>query len=186
MKRTTRPSRRRPRSVRLTPEVRAYLRKLERLRAGRDPIALLKTGPARVARAVRGLTRRQMLRRPARGTWSILEILGHLHDTEVVYGYRWRLTVAQPGATLQDYDQDVWTRELHHRQADPKRLLAQIAAMRTGSVDAVLRVPRKHWTRAGFHTARGREPLERSLRQIAGHDFNHIGQIRAIREKYGW
>jgi hypothetical protein len=53
-------------------------------------------------------------------------------------------------------------------------------------VDVVLRVPRKTWKRAGFHTARGREPLERSLRQIAGHDFNHIAQIRVIREKYGY
>ena len=186
MKRATRPSPKRPRSVRRSPELRAYLRKLERFRAGRDPIVLLKTGPTRIARAVQGLTRRQMLRRPARGKWSILEILGHLHDTEVVYGWRWRLTAAEPGSTLLDYDQDTWTRELRHRQADPKRLLAQIAAMRAGSVDVVLRVPRRTWKQAGFHTSRGREPLERSLRQIAGHDFNHIAQIRAIREKYGF
>lgn len=186
MNRARRPSPKRSRTARLSPELRAYLGKLERFRAGRDPIALLKTGPARVAHAVRNLTRRQMLRRPARGKWSILEILGHLHDTEVVYGWRWRLTLAQPGLPLQDYDQDAWTAQLRHRKADPRKLLAQIAVMRGASLDLVLRVPRKQWKRAGMHTARGRETLERSLRQIAGHDINHIEQIRAIRAKYGW
>ena len=187
MKRVRRRSRKAVVRPRKDPALRAYLAKIERFRAGREPVALMRTGPARFERAVRGLTRAQMRRRPARGKWSILEILGHLHDTEVVYGYRWRLMAAEPGSVLQDYDQAGWARDLRHRNADAKRLLEQIRAMRQGTLDFLARVPRRKWkVRYGYHTARGRETRDRSVKQIAGHDGNHLAQIAAIRKKYGW
>lgn len=187
MKRVRRRSRKAVARARKDPALRAYLAKIERYRAGREPVGLLRTGPARFARAVRGLTRAQMRRRPARDKWSILEILGHLHDTEVVYGWRWRLMAAEPGSVLQGYDQAKWAQDLKHRNANAKRLLTQIAAMRQGTLDFLSRVPRRKWKkRFGHHTERGRETLERSVRQIAGHDGNHLAQIIAIRQKYGW
>ena len=63
----------------------------------------MKQAPAKFARAVAGLSPNQMRKRPARGKWSIVEILGHLQDTEVVYGYRLRFSLAQPGANLEGY-----------------------------------------------------------------------------------
>jgi hypothetical protein len=187
MKRVRRRSRKAVARARKSPEIRAYLAKLERYRAGRDPVALLRTGPARMERAVRGLSRKQMRRRPSPEKWSIVEILGHLHDTEVVYGYRWRMMAAEPGSMIQGYDQARWARDLKHRNADPKRLLAQIRVMRVGTLDLLSRVPRRHWDRRhGHHTERGRETLLKSVRQVAGHDGNHIAQIQAIRRKYDW
>jgi hypothetical protein len=187
MKRARRRTRKTGLPGRHDPALRAYLAKLERHLAGRDSVALLRTGPARLARAVRGLRKAQLRRRPARDKWSILEILGHLHDTEVVYGYRWRMMAAEPGAVIQAYDQARWARDLRHRNANAGRLIDQIRAMRQGSLDLLARVPRRQWkNRYGLHTERGRETLERSVRQVAGHDGNHIAQILAIREKYGW
>jgi hypothetical protein len=94
---------------------------------------------------------------------------------------------AEPGAVLQGYDQARWTRDLRHRSGDARRLLEQIRVLRQGSLDLLARVPRRLWKkRYGIHTERGRETLERSVRQIAGHDGNHLAQIRGIRDKYGW
>jgi len=182
------PSARRTRSRRIaiTPEVRAYVRKIDAYRAGRNPIGLMKTAPAKFARAVAGLSAAQMRRRPSRGKWSIIEILGHLHDTEVVYGYRYRLSLSQPGSDILGYDQARWADELRHRRSKAKRLLEQIRILREGNLDAVLRVPRRSWKRYGMHSERGKETVQRTLELIAGHDLNHIDQIRAIRNKYGW
>ncbi|HYQ89770.1 MAG TPA: DinB family protein, partial [Candidatus Binatia bacterium] len=72
------PKAKRPKRVSLTPELKAYIRKTENYRAGREPIALMKKAPAKFARAVAGLSASQMRKRPARGKWSIIEILGHL------------------------------------------------------------------------------------------------------------
>ncbi|MBI4364825.1 MAG: DinB family protein [Candidatus Latescibacteria bacterium] len=114
-----------PRRVSISPELRAYIRKTDRYRAGRDPIKLQRSAPEKFARAIAGLSAKQMRRRPAPSKWSIIEILGHLHDTEVVYGYRNRLSLSQPGCTILGYDQAEFVRQLRHRRADAKRLIAQ-------------------------------------------------------------
>jgi uncharacterized damage-inducible protein DinB len=172
--------------VRLTPELRAYIRRTDRFRAGRDPIPLLRTGPGKIARAVAGLSLAQLRRRPAKGKWSIIEILGHLVDTEFAYGWRDRLSLGQSGSEILGYDQAAWVREFNYRRAKPRSLLAQMAAMRGATLDLVLRLPRRTWNRYGLHTERGKQTVRRNLELIAGHDLNHLSQIRAIRKKFGW
>ena len=175
-----------PRKVKLSTEVRAYIRKTDRYRAGGDPVQLQRSAPTKFERAIRGLSARQLRRRPASGKWSIIEILGHLHDTEVVYGYRNRLSLSTTGSLIMGYDQARWVVELHHRRSDAKRLLAQIRVLREGNLDTILRVPRRNWKRYGMHNERGRQTVRRNLELIAGHDLNHLDQIRAIRKKFGW
>lgn len=178
---------RRKKRVTVSPEIRAYVRKIDNYRAGRDPVALMKAAPAKFARAVRGLTPARMRRRPARGKWSIIEILGHLHDTEVVYGYRYRLSLSEPGSPIQGYDQAVWVKELRHQsRGNAKRLLERIAVAREGTLEMLRQVPRRNWKRYGWHTERGKETVRRTMELIAGHDLNHLDQIKAIRTKYGW
>ncbi len=180
------PRRAKSRRVKITPEVRAYIRKTDLYRAGRDPIKLQRSAPAKFARAIQGLNAKQMRRRPTSGKWSIIEILGHLHDTEVVYGYRNRLSLSEPGAVILGYDQAEFVKQLRHQRADAKRLIAQIRALREGNLDTVLRVPRRNWKRYGMHNERGRQTVRRNIEMIAGHDLNHLDQIRAIRRKFGW
>ncbi len=180
----TRSARARP--GRIAPEFRAYMRKIDGYRAGRAPLPLLRTGPDKIARAVLGLSRRQLRRRPAPGKWSILEILGHLVDTEYVYGYRYRLALAQPGSLIQSYDQAQWVKEFRYQNWDARRLLHQIKQLRGGTLELLARTSGKRWKRYGWHTERGKETVRRTAELIAGHDLNHLDQIRAIRRRYGW
>ena len=170
----------------IAPEFRAYIRKIDGYRAGGNPIAMMKVAPGKLARAVAGLSASQMRKRPARGKWSIVEILGHLQDTEVVYGYRMRLSLAQPGSTILGYDQALWTQELRHRRGNAKRLLDRIRVLREGNLEMVTQVPRSKWKRYGLHNERGRESVRRVLELVAGHDLNHLDQIKAIKKKYAW
>lgn len=179
-----------PRRVRVSPGVRAsiaqYIAKIDRYRAGRDPLVVMRAAPAKLERAVRGLTRAQLRKRPSRGKWSIEEILGHLVDTEVVYGYRYRMALAQPGMPIQAYDQERWGEVFRGRRAGVPRLLEQIRALRAVNLDLVSGVPRTWWARHGVHSERGRETVRRTLELIAGHDENHLDQIMAIRKRFGW
>lgn len=178
----------RRRRVKAAPALREYLRKTDRLRAGRDPIPLLRTGPAKFARAVAGLKPAQLRRRPAPGTWSIQEILGHLCDTEVVYGYRYRMALGQSGSPIQGYDQERWVVEMgyNRKRWSAKRLLTHIASLRRSTLYLFANMPRGAYERYGMHSERGRETVRRTQELIAGHDLNHLGQIKAIRKKYGW
>lgn len=171
---------------RIRPEFRAYMKKIDRYRAGRAPIPLMKTASAKLERAVRGLDRRQLRKKPARGKWSIADILGHLVDTEIVYGYRYRMALAQPGMPIQAYDEPAWASAFTYRTRDVKKLLRQIRTLRQVNLDLVTSVPRPWWKRYGHHSERGRETVHRTLELIAGHDLNHLDQIKAIRKKYGW
>ena len=172
--------------ARVAPEFREYMKKIQGYRAGRDPIALMRTGPQKIARAVAGLNRAQLRRRPAPGKWSIAEILGHLVDTEVVYGYRYRMALSQPGMPIQAYDQATWTNALRHNRREARRSVVQIQFLRGVNLDLLTSVPRSEWKRYGVHSERGKETVRRTVELIAGHDLNHLNQILAIRKKYGW
>ncbi|MEK7204921.1 MAG: DinB family protein, partial [candidate division NC10 bacterium] len=50
----------------------------------RDPLAGAAATPAKIVSLIRGLTPRELARRPAPGKWSIQEIIRHLADTEMV------------------------------------------------------------------------------------------------------
>lgn len=179
--------RRKSKRIVITPEIRAYVRKIDAFRAGREPIALMKTGPSKFARAVAGLSAAQMRRRPAPGKWSIIEILSHLNDTEVVYGYRYRMALAESGSPIQGYDQARWIDQLRHRRGNARRLLEQIRAARASNLELLAQSPRRIWPkRYGMHSERGKETVRRTVELIAGHDLNHLSQIQAIRKKYGW
>jgi uncharacterized damage-inducible protein DinB len=181
------PSSKRSKRIAVSPAMRAYIRKTEAFRAGREPIALMRTAPKKFARAVAGLSASQMRRRPARGKWSIIEILSHLNDTEVVYGYRYRMALAEPGSPIQGYDQDRWIDALRHRRGNAKRLLDQIRVARESNLEMLAQVPRRSWKkRYGMHSERGKETVLQTVELIAGHDLNHLSQIQAIRKKYGW
>jgi uncharacterized damage-inducible protein DinB len=178
----------RHRTVR-SPELKAYLAKTDAYRAGRDPMTLMRGAPARLSRAVAGLTPTQLRRRPAKGKWSIQEIVGHLMDTEVVYAYRWHMAFAQSGSPIQGYDQEHWVREEDYRNRKWKvsAMLAHITAMRRATLYYLERLPRgSERKRFGMHTERGRETVRRTQELIAGHDINHREQIKAIRRRFGW
>jgi hypothetical protein len=173
-------------SIRITPEIRAYIAKIDRYRDGDDPLRIMRAAPAKLERAVRGLSAARLRRRPARGKWSIEEIVGHLLDTEVVYGYRMRMALAQAGSPIQAYDQARWTEVFRGRRGGVPKLLARIRLLREVNLALVTGVPRAWWSRYGMHSERGKETVRRTLELVAGHDRNHLDQIRAIRKRFGW
>ena len=186
MKSITRTRARRRSRPKIRQEFRDYIRKIDSYRAGRPPMPLLRTGPSKVARAVKGLKPSQLRRRPARGKWSIAEILGHLLDTEIVYGYRCRMALSESGRPVQAYNQAVWTETLRHRRRNVPRTVAQIQLLRKINLELVGSVPRRTLKRYGEHPERGRETVRRTLELVAGHDLNHLDQIQAIKKKFGW
>src|SRR5690349_19681354 len=144
-----------PKRARITPEIRAYVRKIDGYRAGREPLPLLRVGPAKIARAIQGLRSAQLRKRPAPGKWSIAEILGHLVDTEVVYGYRYRLALSQPGVPIPGYDEATWAVALRHRNRNTARLMEQIVTLRKINLELIESMPRRTWQRYGMHSERG-------------------------------
>lgn len=145
----------------------------------RRVLSALAAAPRAIVRTLGRASRRKLARRPARGEWSVTEVLGHLLDAEVTLGFRIRKLAAEPGAAVVAWDQDRWTDGLRHRRADPRTLAAAYGALRAANVDQVRRMSPAQRRAAGRHPEYGRLRVEQILTHWAEHDLNHIEQIRS-------
>ena len=73
---------------------------------GRDPLSVQAATAEKLDQLIKGVSISELRRRPAPEKWSVSEILAHLADAEIVIGYRLRLVLGSPGATIVAYDQD--------------------------------------------------------------------------------
>jgi uncharacterized damage-inducible protein DinB len=160
----------------------AYVAAILDLLGAREPRAVLRDTPAALRRGVAGLSPSQ-LRRPERpGKWSIVQILQHLADAEVVWAWRVRLILAQDRPPLTGYDQDRWADRLHYDQADPADALELFDVVRRANLRLVERTSPDDLQRVGVHVERGEESLAHLLRLNAGHDLLHLRQIERVRQ----
>ena len=148
---------------------------------GRQPFNVLRETPDAAARAVEGLTPQQLRQPEAPGKWSIAQVLQHLADSDLVWGWRLRLILAQDRPTLTGYDQDLWADRLHYADADPKRALEQLRVLRQGNLWLLDRASPQDLKRVGVHSERGEESVEYLCGLYAGHDLLHLRQIARIR-----
>jgi len=62
-----------------------------------------------VERLIRGVSVSKLRKRPAPDKWSVVEILAHLADTEIVGGFRIRMILGAPGTPIAGFNQDAWS-----------------------------------------------------------------------------
>lgn len=147
-----------------------------------DPLRAQAATPGRLARLTRGLTRPQLLHRPAPGKWSIHEIVCHLADTEVANAWRYRKVLAEDEVGLTAWDQDRWAAGHRYRRQDVRLALEQFRILRARNLALLRTVGRKMWARTATHPTFGTLSAGQMLVHLAHHDANHLGQIERIRK----
>lgn len=166
-----------------TPRNNDYTKRLLLYVVDKEPLEVLESTPADIKRAVGRLSLKQMRQSPARGKWSINEILAHLADGELVLGYRLRKIIAEPGSKINSYDQNKWAKHLAYANADGRERLTTFSAVRKANVQMLKSIRPGAWKRHGIHQERGRENVEHLVLLCAGHDMNHLKQIQYIANK---
>jgi hypothetical protein len=148
----------------------------------RDPMDVLRQTPEAARAAVAGLTPAQ-LRTPEReGKWSIAHVLRHLADSEVVWGWRMRLILAQDRPPITGYDQDLWAERLHYEDADAATSLDALRVLRRDNLLLLDRATPDDLKRVGVHSERGEESIGYLRGLYAGHDLLHLNQIERIKK----
>ncbi|HEY1306666.1 MAG TPA: DinB family protein [Vicinamibacterales bacterium] len=147
----------------------------------RDPLPVLRKTPAAVIQAIDGLTRPQLATPEGPQKWSIVHVLQHLADSDLVWGWRVRLILSQDRPTITGYDQDLWADRLHYADADPDESVTTFELLRRINVKVIDRASPAELKRVGVHSERGEESIEYLLRLYAGHDLLHLRQIDRIR-----
>ena len=163
------------------PELRAkYAAAVLGLVGERSAIDVLRDTPGALARAIATLTPEQIKTPEARGKWSIAAVLRHLADTDVVWGWRMRLILAQDRPPITGFDQDLWAERLDYANADPNESLETFAVLRRDNLRLIERATPEDLARVGVHAERGEESAGYLVRLYAGHDLMHLAQIDRI------
>jgi hypothetical protein len=118
--------------------------------------------------------------RPAPDKWSVSEILAHLTDSEIVLGFRMRLILAAPGTPIAAVDQDSWLTSGHYEKRDPRKSVERFRVIREANLALLKSLTPQQWKHYGMHSERGQETIEHIVRMYAGHDVNHLQQIKRI------
>jgi uncharacterized damage-inducible protein DinB len=159
----------------------AYSSAVVALVGDRDPLDVLRRTPDALDASLRGLSDDEIRRPEAPGKWSLCQVLRHLADSEIVWGWRLRLVIAQDRPPLTGYDQDAWAERLGYNEADPVASLKEFRTVREGNLRLLERLTSEDLQRVGVHAERGEQTLAHMLKLHAGHDVLHLMQIERIR-----
>jgi hypothetical protein len=141
-------------------------------------------GPRNLAAAVSGLPDRVLRYKPAPDKWSILEIIGHLADTELIHGYRLRQMMADEKPVIAPIDQDAWAKNLGYLDASPAELVAQYGLNRHHNLRLLRRLKPADLNKSAWHPERNANVNLESIVQIfASHDANHLAHIERLKKE---
>lgn len=159
-----------------------YVQAVTGLIKGLEPLEVMTETPNQLAQAVEGLTRDEIAVPEKPGKWSILQVVQHLADSELVFGYRIRRALAEETPRLEGYDQDLWAEKLRYNDGDLDESLALFAALRRSNLRLLRPASPNDLKRTSRHDERGEEVLGDMVRLYAGHDVLHLRQIGRIRK----
>jgi hypothetical protein len=155
----------------------AYRERLFKLLSDRNPLDVLAQTASTLADIARKHSATVLRTRPFEGKWAPNEIIGHLTDSEWVYGYRLRLILCEGHPTIVGTNQDLWVAGQRHNEREPSELVEMFRTMRQFNLALWKRMSPADLKRTGQHNERGPESLDVMLRMMAGHDLSHLDQI---------
>jgi hypothetical protein len=147
---------------------------------GKNTLEVLAASPTHVERLIAGMAAERLAKRPQPDKWSVVEILAHLADVELVQGFRVRMILGAPGTPIQGFDQDAWARTGDYASQDPALSFEAYRVARERTLRLLKGLSPDRWERFGVHSERGNETVRRVSEMMAGHDINHVRQIEAI------
>ncbi len=121
-------------------------------------------------------------KQPAPGKWSAAEIVCHLADCDLVFGFRLRQTLAENSPTIQPFDQDNWARAIEYSSVPPTLALETFTKLREWNLRLIHSALPVAASRTMTHPERGTMSFQTLVETMAGHDLNHLQQLRRIAE----
>jgi hypothetical protein len=157
-----------------------YKAKLAAYTEGKDPLALQSNAPRIAAELIARVPEQALRLRPFPDKWSVGEIIAHLAEDELVSSWRYRQMIENSGCALPGFDQDEWARLGDYASWKPSDALDLFRLLREANLRMLNQLTSDEWERLGVHGERGKFTVRDLARHMAGHDINHLNQIRAI------
>jgi hypothetical protein len=151
-----------------------------------------------LAAATAGRGAAELARRPAPAAWAAVEIVCHLRDIEELVMLRFRMMLAMDEPRLivagdmphppqawglgpgdgPPVDPVRWAEERQYLVNEPSGALAAFRRRRAETLALLGRLTAEQWRRGALHPSRGRVTFAEWPALMAGHDDNHLDQLR--------
>src|SRR6266403_5716666 len=142
--------------------------------------------PKEIAAAVTGLSAAALRYKATPDQWSILEILGHLADIEIVYGYRLRQMLADEKPVIAPMDQNAWARNLGYLETPAPELVAAYGLNRHHNLRLLRRLKLADLAKSAFHPEYQKDVTVAEMgEKMSGHGANHLEQIERLKREAG-
>lgn len=121
-----------------------------------------------------------IVRQPGENRWSILQIVCHLADAELLASVRIRRIITADRAKLWGYKQEVWADRLGYQHQKIETVIARFALLRRENAELLAGLPDSTWTQTGEHNEDGVLSLMQLIEGYLVHTSKHLGQIEKL------
>ncbi len=118
---------------------------------------------------------------PAPGKWSAAAIVCHLADCEIAFGFRLRQTLSQDDHVIQPFDQEKWA--VTYEAIGAGEALAAFTALRGWNLQLIRKALPRSAGKTVTHPERGTMTFQAIVETMAGHDLNHLAQLKRMAVK---
>jgi uncharacterized damage-inducible protein DinB len=140
----------------------------------REPVEVIATTEEKLEKLLAKLSPEQIEKQPAPGKWSLREIVVHLADCELAFGFRLRQGAAGV-EMIQPFEQDDWAR--NYGAYDFQTAMTTYRALRVWNLAFIRSLTEEQRTRAIVHPERGTMTVWTIVETIAGHDLHHLAAL---------
>jgi uncharacterized damage-inducible protein DinB len=142
--------------------------------------------PARMRRAVAGLTDQQLNTPYREGGWTVRQVVHHVPDSHLNAYIRFKLAVTEQNPTIKPYDETAWA-QLKDSELTPIEVsLALLESLHARWTVLLRSLSESDFQRKFVHPESGPHDLDWLLGLYAWHGNHHVAHITGLRERMEW
>ena len=138
-----------------------------------------------LARSIQGLTPADLAAYPVPGTWSILQIVHHVLDSDLIASHRMKRIVAEDNPLLISYDETAFAKTLGYERMDVRLACDLFRLNRELTAQMLLAQPDEAFNRTGIHSQKGKISVLEIVSGYADHRDLHLKFLYDKRARLG-
>ena len=142
-------------------------------------------GPAKLRRAVQGLSREELTARPGPGKWSILEVVVHIADSDAISIDRMKRILSEDNPSLLYADESAYVERLFTHDQDLEDALVLLEVGRRQWARVLRKLSDAAFERTGQHNRSGQVTLAKLVGSYVKHIDDHLEYILGKRKTLG-
>jgi uncharacterized damage-inducible protein DinB len=149
-------------------------------------IAEIAEAPARMRKAVGGLTESQLDTPYREGGWTVRQVVHHVPDSHLNAYTRFKLALTEEHPTIRPYDEAKWAELSDSRDTPIETSLTLLESLHDRWTRLLRGMSADDYRRTLNHPDNGVMSLDMVLTLYAWHGRHHVAHITSLRERMGW